>query len=365
MGVIEREPVDYAETLDALARRVHAARFTLQRRANAELLDLYWHIGDTILTKQQSSAWGGGVVTRLGQDLQAEFPTMRGLSRSNLYSMRAFAAAWPLRVGIVQQPVGQLPWTHVVELLSRVDDQALREWYAGKDVQHTWSRATLVQQITSRLHERDAAAPSNFRAALSRPDSELAHQITSDPYTLGFLGVDTDRGSDTDSSSDTASDRDSGGTPRGLEEHVTTGILHLLREAGGGLALVGRQHPEGNGGDSSVELLFFQVEQLRYVVLELRTGTFNPRDADALASSVALVDDRKRLSDRHAPTVGILLVADRNEIAIRYARAGAPQPAVVSRDELAPAEQAALPEEETLARLAEAVLDLPARAVRP
>ena len=188
----EVEPTDYTETLDELKRRVIAARFTLQRRANAELVALYWHIGDTIIKKQQTSAWGAGVVARLAKDLQSEFPTMRGFSRSNLFSMRAFAAAWPERNGIVQQPVGQLPWTHIVQLLEKLDDQELREWYAGKDVQHAWSRAVLVHQIRTRLHDRDSAAPSNFAAALTRPDSDLAQQLTKDPYTMGFLGVGAD-----------------------------------------------------------------------------------------------------------------------------------------------------------------------------
>ena len=189
--VTEVEPTDYTHTLDALERRVHEARFTLQRRANAELVALYWHIGRTILEKQKSSAWGAGVVAGLASELQTEFPTMRGFSRSNLLSMRAFAAAWPERNGIVRQPVGQLPWSHIIQLLEKLDDQALREWYAGKDVQHSWSRAELIHQIGTKLHERDDAAPHNFAAALARPDSELAHELMKDPDTTGFLGVGT------------------------------------------------------------------------------------------------------------------------------------------------------------------------------
>jgi predicted nuclease of restriction endonuclease-like (RecB) superfamily len=332
--VTETQPTDYAETLDVLTRRVHEARFTLQRRANAELLALYWHIGDMIRSKQETSGWGSGVVTRLAKDLRVEFPTMRGFSRSNLFSMRAFAAAWPERDGIVQQPVGQLPWTHVVELLSTLDDQALREWYAGKDVQHTWSRAVLARQIDSRLHERDRAAPRNFREALSRPDSELAQQIRKDPYTTGFLGVDSDT------------------SERELEDRLTSRVVDTLRELGSGFAFIGRQHRiEVDGEDFYVGLLFFHVEQLRYVVIELETRESDPRDARRLGFYVALVDDRLRLRDRHAPTLGILLVADRNDTLIRYSLAGTPEPTAVSRNELPPAEQAALPAEETLARL--------------
>jgi hypothetical protein len=53
-GMSELEPSDYRETLEALKHRVHDARFRLQRRANAELVALYWHIGDTILKKQDA-----------------------------------------------------------------------------------------------------------------------------------------------------------------------------------------------------------------------------------------------------------------------------------------------------------------------
>jgi predicted nuclease of restriction endonuclease-like (RecB) superfamily len=102
-------PDDYAATLDELKRQVHAARFASQRTVNTELLLLWWHIGNTILERQQREAWGSGVLTRLADDLRAEFPSMKGFSLANLFSMRHFASAWPDRDAIVQQPVGQLP----------------------------------------------------------------------------------------------------------------------------------------------------------------------------------------------------------------------------------------------------------------
>nr|BFF10368.1 hypothetical protein GCM10025699_16710 [Microbacterium flavescens] len=95
------------------------------------------------------------------------------------------------------------------------------------------------------------------------------------------------------------------------------------------------------------------MEQLRYVVIELKTTKFEPRDAGQLGFYVALVDDRLRRPDLHRPTVGMLLVADKNETVVRYALAGTAQPMAVSRYELSPQVQAALPAEETLTRIAE------------
>ncbi|MFS0733848.1 PDDEXK nuclease domain-containing protein [Microbacterium sp. 1P10UB] len=330
------EPSNYAQTLDALKLRVREARFAAQRKANTELISLYWHIGDTILQRQKVEPWGSGVMARLADDLRAEFPSMRGFSRANLFYMRKFAEAWSDEAAIVQQPIGQLPWSHIIDLLDKLDDIETRNWYAAKDVQNGWSRAVLAHQIGTRLADREGVASTNFSAALEAVDSELAQQITKDPFTLDFLAI----GGDT--------------TERDLEERLTARIVDTLRELGAGFAFVGRQvHLEVDGDDFYVDLLFFHIDQLRYVVIELKTTKFEPRDAGQLGFYVALVDDRVRRRDMHRPTVGMLLVTDKNETVVRYALAGTSQPMAVSRYELSPSDQAALPTEETLTRLAQ------------
>ena len=55
--------------------------------------------------------------------------------------------------------------------------------------------------------------------------------------------------------------------------------------------------------------MIFHVDQLRYVVVELKVGEFDSGHVGQLGTYVALVDDRLRKPDRHAHTVGILLVA--------------------------------------------------------
>ena len=59
-----------------------------------------------------------------------------------------------------------------------------------------------------------------------------------------------------------------------------------------------------------------------------------------------------RIPELHAPTVGILLVADENETVVKYSLAGSTQPVAISRYKLSPADQATLPAEEALARIA-------------
>lgn len=332
-------PADYAATLESIKRLVHDARYKAQRQANTELLRLYWQIGDVILARQHASAWGGKALDLLAGDLRRSFPSVKGFSLSNLKSMRRFAKEWPSPPEISQRPVGQLPWGHVVELLEKLDDPEIRDWYAAKDVAHGWSRPILAHQIRTSLHARESVAASNYSTALTRPDSELAQELTKDPYALEFLAVDSDA------------------TERVLEDRLVDRIVDTLRELGPGFAFVGRQVPfDVNGDDFYIDLLFFHVEQLRYVVIELKTTKFDPRDAGQLGFYVALVEDRLRRK-RHETTVGMLLVASKNEAVVRYALAGANQPIAVSRYDLSAAEQAALPEEAALARAVELELN--------
>ena len=136
-----------------------------------------------------------------------------------------------------------------------------------------------------------------------------------------------------------------------LEESLTDRIVDTLRELGPGFAFVGRQvHFDVGGEDFYADLLFFHVEQLRYVVIELKTGKFKPEHAGQLQFYVALVEDRLRRT-AHAPTVGILICGSRNDRVVRYAlnQAGAPLAvSTFSYEALPAAEQQALPSEDDL-----------------
>ena len=101
-------PAGYADLLSELKAQVRAARTRATRIVNTEMLTLYWSIGQTILDRQTAEGWGARVIDRLADDLRAEFPDMRGFSRSNLKYMRQAAASWPGAIG--QHAAGQLPW---------------------------------------------------------------------------------------------------------------------------------------------------------------------------------------------------------------------------------------------------------------
>ncbi|WP_284762119.1 PDDEXK nuclease domain-containing protein [Arthrobacter sp. efr-133-R2A-63] len=305
-------PEDYAVALTTLKDLVREAQLRAQRVVNSAMIELYWNIGRTILERQANESWGSKVLDRLARDLRAEFPHMRGFSRTNVYNMRAFAAAWSGPEPIVQTPSGQLSWSHNVTLLNKLRDHELRRWYASRAVQNGWSVAALEHQILTGLHTRTGAAPNNLEARLPGEGTDLARAVAKDPLVLDFLGL-----------TEEAQEHD-------IEEAMTLRMAQTLAEFGPGFAFVGRQyHLDVDGDDFFIDLLLYHVPSDRYVVVELKAGKFKPEHLGQLNFYVAAVNDMLRLP-RQAPTVGILVCGSRNERTVRYALDGSAQPLTVT-----------------------------------
>ena len=155
----------------------------------------------------------------------------------------------------VPQVVAHLPWGHIRTILDKAATADERDWYASAAIQYGWSPNVLLNMMMNRSMERTGAAPSNFARQLAAPDSELAQQMAKDPYNFEFLGL-----------SGEVAERD-------LENAPTSRITATLQERlGPGFSFVGRQAQlDVDGDDYYVDLLFFHIEQLRYVVIELKT----------------------------------------------------------------------------------------------
>ena len=155
-------------------------------------------------------------------------------------------------------------------------------------LEHGWTRNVLTHHIATDLHHRIGAAPSNFTAQLPAADSELAQQLTRDPYVLDFLDL-----------TQAAAERD-------LENALVARLQAFLLELGHGFAFVGRQyHFEVDGDDFYIDLLFFNWAQSRFVVIELKIGRFQPEYTGKLGFYLAWVESNLRGKHRHSPTIGI------------------------------------------------------------
>ena len=308
-------PEGYAHWLSELKTRIASARQRAALSVNQEQIRLYWQIGRDIQDRQSTQGWGAKVIDRLANDLKDSFPDIKGFSGSNLKYMRRFAELCP-NGAIGQQAADQLPWFHIVVLITKLDDPVQREWYAQQAVQQGWSRTTLSLHIKNRLHLRQANAVSNFAARLPDLQSDLAREALKDPYLFDFLGL-----------GDEAHERD-------IESALIRHITRFLLELGAGFAFVGRQFKLDVGGDEFfIDLLFYHTRLKCYVVVELKATAFKPEHAGQLNFYLSAVDAQIKAPD-DKPTIGLLLCKEKNRLVAEYALSGIERPIGVANYEL-------------------------------
>lgn len=304
-------PADYAAWLAEIKTRIQGERLRLVLASNSVMVMLYWDIGRRILQKQAEQGYGTRVIDRLAADLRDAFPEMKGFSPRNLKYMRAFASAWP-DAELVQRTVAQLTWGQNIALLEKLDATEDRLWYAARTLEHGWSRDLLSLQIRGQAHLRHGKAQNNFPATLPPHESDMAVQVFKDPYLFDFLG--------------TAAPRREAELESGLVDHIQKFLLEL----GQGFAFVGRQvHLEIGDDDFYLDLLFYHLKLRRYVVIELKARKFEPGDGAQLGMYMTAVD-RLLAHPDDKPTLGLLLVREKNRVLVEYALGGSTQPISVA-----------------------------------
>jgi predicted nuclease of restriction endonuclease-like (RecB) superfamily len=344
MSQATMQPAGYAAWIADVKLRIRAAQQRAALAVNKEMLQLYWQIGRDILDRQAAAGWGTGILSRIEADLRAEFPEMRGFSRSNLLYMRAFAEAWPDPDVIVQRFVGQLPWGQNITLLTKLKTPEERLLYAARAVEHGWSRPLLTHHIELRTLEREGKAVTNFDQRLPKPQSDLARETLKDPYRFDFLSLGSE-----------AEERE-------IEAALITHITKFLLELGAGFSFVGRQvHLEVGGRDFYIDLLFYHLRLRCFIVLELKAVEFEPEHTGKLNFYLSAVDELLR-HEHDNPTIGLLLCKTNNRVIAEYALRDVIKPIGVAEYQLVqvlPAQlEANLPSIERLqAELTEADLD--------
>jgi len=309
-------PDSYPALLQELKERIRESQLRAAVAVNRGLVLLYWHIGQEILGRQDREHWGAKVIDRLAEDLKKSFPEMRGFSPRNLKYMRAFAEAWP-EEQFVQVVLAQITWYHNLTLLEKVATESDRIWYAKATIQHGWSRNVLVHQIETQLHKRSGAAVTNFERTLPPPQSDLAQQITKDPYTFDFLMLSED-----------AHERE-------LEHGLLAHLRNFLLELGLGFAFVASQHRlEVGGSDFFIDLLFYHLKLRCFVVVDLKAKAFEPEFAGKMNFYLAAVDDLLRHPDDR-PSIGLIICKTKNQVVVEYTLKNSTTPIGISEYKLA------------------------------
>lgn len=217
---------------------------------------------------------------------------------------------------VVSRVVARLSWAHNVILMQKIKHLPTRVWYARQTLQEGWSRDTLVQQIKQSAHQRQGTAVTNFATTLPEVHASLAQGLLKDPYLFDFLTIEEPF------------------HERELETGLLTHVQKFLLELGRGFAFVGRQY-ELSVADQEyyLDLLFYHLQLRCFVIVDLKVGDFKPEYAGKMNFYCSAVDDALR-HQHDAPTIGLILCQNKNEVVAEYSLRDIQKPIGVADYEL-------------------------------
>jgi predicted nuclease of restriction endonuclease-like (RecB) superfamily len=146
MSLLIKTP-EYKAFIQDIKQRIQIAQIKAAVSVNHALLMLYWDLAECIVEKQKESTWGDGFLEKISQDLQTEFPDMKGFSKRNLELMRQWYLFWSSENEIAQQLVSQIPWGHNLVIISKIKDPDTALFYVKNTIENNWSRAVLIHHI--------------------------------------------------------------------------------------------------------------------------------------------------------------------------------------------------------------------------
>jgi len=90
MSKTQSNKMVYGDLLIKIKQQVRSAQAKAALAVNTSLIQLYWNMGKMIADNQELFEGRNSYVAQLEKDLRAEFPDMKGFSRSNLFYIRKF-----------------------------------------------------------------------------------------------------------------------------------------------------------------------------------------------------------------------------------------------------------------------------------
>lgn len=349
LSVVLHDNSDYKDWLVELKERFYSHRLKASCATNSYLLDFYWKLGRDIEAKQYTNNYGSGFYKKLSQDLKNEMPGIKGFSPTNLKYMSYFYKLYaPLFINR-QQPADDfkgrlsetnipqatepsqkslqttedfkilfsIPWDHHCRILSKCKDDINKAlFFVRKAWENNWGRDALLNWLDTDLYERDGKAITNFKSTLPSIQSDLAQQITKDPYQFDFLNL-----------REKFDERD-------IENELVNNVTRFLSELGKGFSYMGRQFRlEVGQQEFFPDLLFYNAHLHAYVVIELKAQSFHPSFLGQLSFYVTAINHQFK-TDIDNPTIGLLICKDKDNVVAKYALETYKEPLGISEYQL-------------------------------
>ncbi|MDR2908093.1 MAG: PDDEXK nuclease domain-containing protein, partial [Bacteroidales bacterium] len=246
----EQERIIFANVSKIIEQR----KFNAVSLVNNQIILMFWEIGtyiNSVILGDMRAQYGKQILSTVSTKLVENYG--KSFFEANLYRMKRFAIVFD-DINEIANFIPFLSWSHLCEIM-RIKDKQARLFYAKDAAERQFGIRELRKQIARKPFERQEIANTQLTES-----SKVPFNVFTDPYLLDTLGL-KDNFLETD-----------------LENAILLELEKFILEFGSGFAFMERQKRIiVDGDDFKIDLLFFHRDLKRLVIIELKTGRFQPK----------------------------------------------------------------------------------------
>ena len=265
---------------------------------NHEKLLTNWKVGKILVEAQggeKRAKYGDRLIKKWALKLSKIYGNKYGYT--NLSNMRQFYLLFP----ILRTLCEELTWSHYRYLLP-IKNESERNYYINQVVLNNLSVRELRELIKSKAYNRlSFKDKENITLIENNNKNNLTiEDMIKDPILIKV-----------DSNVNKLDEK-------ALHKYIIRMLESRFLELGTGFALIGHEYKIMiNNHTYRIDLLFFNYLLNAFIVVELKTREYNPKNVGQLEFYVNYVDKNVKL-DKHNSTIGLLIVKKKDKYVIEY-----------------------------------------------
>lgn len=293
---------------DKIISIIDQARSRALKAVNAELIRMYWDVGEYLSDLCASSGFGDKVIDEVAAYIAERNPGVKGFNRRGLYRMKQFYETYK-DDEFVSALLTQISWTNHLLIMSGSKSTEERHFYMALCVKEHYSSRELERQMDSAYYERYML--SNQKPLPNLVTKDVRNSIL-DSYVLEFLDLPKDY------------------SERNLRKAIIANLKDFILEFGRDFSFIGEEYRIQVGGqDFYIDLLFYNRALSCLVPVELKIGKFRPEHIGQINFYLEALDrDVKKPNEN--PSVGVILCAAKDDAVVEYALSRSTSPTLVS-----------------------------------
>lgn len=278
------------------------------KAVNAELINMYWEVGEYLSDLCAESSFGDKVIDEVATYISNAAPTIKGFNRRGLYRMKQFYETYK-DDEFVSALLTQISWTNHLMIMSKSKTKEERDFYVALTAKEHYSSRELERQLDSAYYERYMLS-SGKQAPEIVPQNVRSSIL--DTYVLEFLDLPEQY------------------SERNFRKAIITNLKQFILEFGKDFTFIGEEYRVQVGGkDFYIDLLFYNRALSCLVPIELKIGEFKLEHIGQINFYLEALDRDVRKPNEN-PSVGLILCASKDDAVVEYALSRSLSPTLVS-----------------------------------